>query len=275
MDHKSCNISDIENYYPTFDLKTTGVVSKSITLLLSEFLNYITKQIKNVKNSNYNLFIIQRGFETIIHCYKFLLLYTKNIDLALYHTKKAYIYYVEFIGQIGYNNHSFLKLNSTDATLFVYKKTIFEINNEYRKNYIESENENSHYSYISKNMDLYLILYKILVKKTTLELDKRIKQYNIISKECNKIILNIYNNDFGVTKNLENIKIIKYFIEFLGNKFEVERQFYLNSINLFIKKIKKNPLNKIDLQKKLSSLKIAQYISNMSHIKLVNFIFTD
>ena len=146
MDHKSLNISDIENYYPTFDLKTTGVVSKSITLLLSEFLNYITKQIKNVKNSNYNLFIIQRGFETIIHCYKFLLLYTKNVDLALYHTKKAYIYYVEFIGQIGYNNHSFLKLNSTDATLFVYKKTIFEINNEYRKNYIESENENSHFS---------------------------------------------------------------------------------------------------------------------------------
>ena len=104
---------------------------------------------------------------------------------------------------------------------------------------------------------------------------KRKVTYNIISKECNKIILNIYNNDFGVTKNLENIKIIKYFIEFLGNKFEVERQFYLNSINLFIKKIKKNPLNKIDLQKKLSSLKIAQYISNMSHIKLVNFIFTD
>ena len=72
------------------------------------------------------------------------------------------------------------------------------------------------------NLDLYLILYKILVKKTTLELDKRIKQYNIISKECNKIILNIYNNDFGVTRNLENMKIIKYFIEFLGNKFEVQ-----------------------------------------------------
>ena len=273
MNHKSCNIGDIENYYSTFDLKTTGDISKSITLLLSEFLNYITKQIKNVENSNYNLFIIQRGFETIIHCFKFLLLYTKNIDLALYHTKKAYIYYVEFIGQIGYNNHSFLKLNSTDATLFVYKKTIFEINSEYRKNYTESENENSHYSYISKNMDLYLILYKILVGKTTLELDKRKEQFNLISKECNKIILNIYNNNFEVKRNLENIKTIKYFIEFLGNKFEVESPFYLNSINLFIKKIKKNTLNKIDLQKKLSSLKITQYISNMSHIKLCNFIF--
>ena len=58
-----------------------------------------------------------------------LYMYTKNLEITMHHCKKAYCYYVEFIGQIGDDNHSFLQLNSKDATLFVYKKTIFEINN--------------------------------------------------------------------------------------------------------------------------------------------------
>jgi hypothetical protein len=141
MENKHLNICDTQNYNVNFDITDTGNISSRINSLLTDFTKYISMQIKNVENNTYNLFIIQRGFETIIHCFKLLLLYTKNVELALYHSKKAYIYYVEFIGQIGYNNHSFLKLNSTDATLFVYKKTIFEINTDYKKNYLESEKE--------------------------------------------------------------------------------------------------------------------------------------
>ena len=55
--------------------------------------------------------------------YTFLLLYTRNLELSIYHTQKSILYYIEFIGQIGDDNHSFLKLNSKDATLFVFKKT--------------------------------------------------------------------------------------------------------------------------------------------------------
>ena len=32
--------------------------------------------------------------------------------------------------------HAYLQLNSRDATLFVYKKTIYEINNDHKKNII-------------------------------------------------------------------------------------------------------------------------------------------
>ena len=48
-----------------------------------------------------------------------LLLYTKNIDLTISHCNKALYYYIEFIGQIGDENHSYLQLNSKDATLFI------------------------------------------------------------------------------------------------------------------------------------------------------------
>ena len=49
-------------------------------------------------------------------------------------------YYLEFIGQIGDEGHEFLKLTSTDAALFVYKKTVFSINHNHRKEYDEKDN---------------------------------------------------------------------------------------------------------------------------------------
>ena len=64
---------------------------------------------------------------TLKHIFNTLLLYTKNLNLTVYHCKKAYLFYVEFITQIGDENHSFLQLNSKDAVIFLYKKTIFEI----------------------------------------------------------------------------------------------------------------------------------------------------
>ena len=62
-------------------------------------------------------------------------MYTKNIELVTYHCNKASHYFIEFISQIGNDSHSFLQLNTKDAILFVYKKTIFDINQEYRNNY--------------------------------------------------------------------------------------------------------------------------------------------
>ena len=94
--------------------------------------SYFTKS-ELPQNQRIYFFVIQRGIETITHIFNTLLLYTKNIELTIFHCKRAYIYYVEFIGQIGDDKNSYLQLNSKDATLFVYKKTIFEINNEYRK----------------------------------------------------------------------------------------------------------------------------------------------
>ena len=97
-----------------------------------------------LQNETYFLFVIQRGLETLKHCFKMIYMYSKNIDLTIYHCKKAYCYYVEFIGQIGDDNNSYLQLNSKDATLFVYKKTIFDIDNEFRKKFILEDSEKNY-----------------------------------------------------------------------------------------------------------------------------------
>ena len=128
------NIANVKNFYSSFNKENIKAVKEKYTILVSEFLLCATENII-VQNEKYFLFVLQRGLETIKHCFKMIYMYTRNLDLTIYHCKKAFCYYVEFIGQIGDDNHSYLQLNSKDATLFVYKKTIFEIDNDYRKKF--------------------------------------------------------------------------------------------------------------------------------------------
>ena len=73
------------------------------------------------------------------------------------------MYYVEFIGQIGDINHSYLQLNSKDAMLFIYKKTIFELNNEYRKTFSLTDEEVIIFDFINNSIQMYndIILFII------------------------------------------------------------------------------------------------------------------
>jgi hypothetical protein len=87
-----------------------------------------------MKNKLYYKFIFERGIETLLHVFSIIFYYTKNLELTFYHTQKAYYFYIEFIEQISDDNVTFLQLSSRDAVMFVYKKTIFDINNEYKKN---------------------------------------------------------------------------------------------------------------------------------------------
>ena len=133
------SLLNVENYKHDFNYSTEDILKKH-SILLNEYLNFIYENIK-LKNKSCNNFIIIRGVETISHVFSIILHYSKNIDLAFYHGQKAFYFYVEFIGQITDEQHSFLQLNSRDASLFVYKKTIFDINNDYRKNTVLHYND--------------------------------------------------------------------------------------------------------------------------------------
>ena len=53
---------------------------------------------------------------------------TKNLELTIYHTKKAYLFYVEFIGQIREDNNSYLQLNSKDARSILLENILNQMN---------------------------------------------------------------------------------------------------------------------------------------------------
>ena len=143
-----------ENYNESFsDFKTTQYFNKYISLL-HQYLLHINENIY-VQDKEYQLFIIKRGIDTISHIFLTLLMYTRNLDLTYHHVEKAYCYYVEFISQISEESHSFLKLNSKDAALFVYKKTVFDINQEYRKNFEQVEEEEELMTCLQKHIRYY------------------------------------------------------------------------------------------------------------------------
>jgi hypothetical protein len=100
--------------------------------VIMEYLKYIFENIK-MKNVNSAKYLIIRGLETITHVFRNLLFFTKNLNMTYYNTQRAFYFYFEFIEQISEEQISYLKLNSNDAILYVYKKTIYQINHDYRK----------------------------------------------------------------------------------------------------------------------------------------------
>jgi hypothetical protein len=66
------------------------------------------------------------------------------MSFTYYHCEKGIYYFTEFISQIE-NENSFLKLSSIDAIIFVYKKTIYNINKKLsvveRKNWLNEAND--------------------------------------------------------------------------------------------------------------------------------------
>ena len=122
-----------DNYKQTLNKPVINYILTYKKLII-EFIDHSINS--NIfKNKTYFLFIIKRGLIAIKHIFKMLLLYTKNLEFTVYHCKKAYVYYIEFIGQIGEDGNTYLQLNSKDATLFIYKKSIYEINNDYKKKF--------------------------------------------------------------------------------------------------------------------------------------------
>tara|TARA_B100001758_G_C18416996_1_gene621049 strand:- start:5574 stop:6278 length:705 start_codon:yes stop_codon:yes gene_type:complete len=131
------SLSVLNNYLE--ELQETDIeLLKNYTSLIQTLLNHIHTNI-TIKNMGYLKYIIIYGIESITHIYKFLLLYTKNEPLTNHHCEKSILFYVEFITQIGDDNHSFLQLTSKDAVMFLYKKTLFELDETYVKECIHTK----------------------------------------------------------------------------------------------------------------------------------------
>ncbi len=108
-----------------------GIVNEYIIHHLDTIKHNDYKKISTTKMRSYLL----SGVQCLTHVFNILILYTKNLHLTLYHSQRAFYFYVEFMEQMSDDMHTFLQLTPKDACLFVYKKTIYEINNDYRTNY--------------------------------------------------------------------------------------------------------------------------------------------
>jgi hypothetical protein len=215
-----------ENFKKELDSELSDVVV-NISSLFINYFKFIIENIK-LKQSNFARFIITRGLDTITNVFNFILFYTKNLDLTYFHCQKAFYLYVEFVSQISEDEKMFLQLNSKDATTYVYKKTIYEINNEMRK----LNEEPSYYTKIKLNIiNQFVNLYKTMLLKLINNDFTNIKHLNDLEelyKKFNKI-----NNKLKINK-LNNV-IDKFYY-----KINDVEEFY-KLINLLVKKISKTP----------------------------------
>jgi hypothetical protein len=225
---KDYSLSNLNNYNKNFDYKINEVIEKYI-LLSNEFLKFILEiiQITQFKKStglsgeNSNKFVIIRGYETVTNIFNIILYYTKNLDLTFYHCQKAYYYYTEFIEQISNVDHVFLQLNSRDASTYVYKKTLFELDDAKKKIMPPCSNNAK---ILIENIDEYTKIFKNIFEFLLqfLDLNNLILNIKIVDKYkivCEKIFLhyNSFNrhNDNDIKKFYNEIDCINN--SFLNN----------------------------------------------------------
>ena len=144
------SLKSTETYLPDGIFSVNNVIDKYIQVLV-EYCNAVSKQKFVITSPNMFNFIILRGLETTTHVFKYVLLYTQNLEAAYHHAQKSVYYYLEFIAQVAEQRNAFLQLSSRDAITYVYKKTIYLINN------LESKKSKSD---IINTMNTYMQLYK-------------------------------------------------------------------------------------------------------------------
>ena len=265
-------ISNTKNFHESFDLKTVPGVLEKYSLMISEFFLCAIENIV-IQNDKYYVFILQRGLETLKHCFKIIYMYTKNLDLTLYHCKKAFCYYIEFIGQIGDDNHTYLQLNSKDATLFVYKKSIFEIDNTFRKNFLLPEKERIFLAVITNIIDIYHeIIMNIISKEENLSERKESVIHFTLQKSA-KIIEKVYIKERTLNENLKNVKIILFFIYAIKDSF-LSNIGYCGVCECFVKKSKKREIIREKLQEKLFRSDFTNYLENYTPLRFVNWLLS-
>ena len=278
MSSSSTILYNSENYCSEFTTYETRFYFDKYVNLLNQYLLHINDNIY-VQDREYQLFIIKRGIDTLSHIFTTLLMYTKNIDLTYHHVEKSYCYYVEFISQISDENHSFLKLNSKDAALFVYKKTVFDINQDYRKNFTQSLEEENMLRLLHSNIKEYNQVINNLLYNNDLYDDnqKTISDTNIteaiymIIKSTKSVSEYIYDltKDEDVIKTLfQLISIISYYLY----KYGLSNAKIIGVCQTAVKKFVGSSTSFDTIYQKLISEDFKELL-DFTPIKIVNWLF--
>jgi hypothetical protein len=272
-------LHNTDNYNSLIQNTSQEILTK-FTEVIIDYMRLIAEKI-NIKNKHYYVFIFERGIETIVHIFSMIFYYTKNLDLTFYHSQKAYYFYIEFIEQISDDNITFLQLSSRDALLFVYKKTIYELNNEYKKTIPPLTSDETN---ILSCVDAYIVIYKKIVnfiinhKKFIYE-----NKIEYIHTCCNRIQKNsiiLNKNKIKIKKN--GVDCICLLINLLSNsniKDNINIDVFFDSLEEVIKylQIKKKVLDDKTIQcikDKIYECDINNYIDVNGIETLVEYIFT-
>ena len=226
-------LNNSDNYKKNIVSSFGEIVDKYMKLLI-EYIHFTMEHINNntvtIKNNEYNKFIFGKGMDTITHVFTLLLYYSKNVELAYYHSQKAFYFYIEFISQISDDQNTFLNLSSRDAVMFVYKKTIFNIQGDIQK-------YNSHGSKDDMDklttLDCIISIFKHIINFTLHNLNplEKIQEMGNLESQLETTCAKLLKYTF----TLQEYDIIEVFISSIQDK-NISNKTYNYLIDLFIQK---------------------------------------
>lgn len=205
------------------------------------------------------LYIYITGFKTIFHIYNYLLLYTKNTQVSYNQCQNAVYLYIEFVNQIMDDTNTYLKLNVSDAVIFIYKKTIFEVNKSFCKS-IPNDltiQEKELYDILDLNgriiNHIIIYIYNHTSESNSNKNDQVSMKYisNYLADIC-MILKNNASYDFDYSK----YKCLFYFLEILHDYFNenYSNEQYLECIQKFCRHLKnKSDITQEKMQEKMYS----------------------
>jgi hypothetical protein len=266
----SKTIFNDENYEKQINYEDVNKFIIGFNKIINNFLENSIENI-NINEKNYFNHVIFKGINTLTNVFNFLVLYTKNIEIILNACEKSYLYFIEFIGQIGNDSKGYLQLTVKDATLFVYKKTIFDINNEFKKTFelnyddkiiLETINKankiiNLHRSYLIENI-------KIINNPENFQKIKDINTtfINTLIMLNNDNILNKIEKFNNILEILENFRLI-----------DIEIVDYIFLCESLLKKIKKNKINVRNTIIKINSSNFKKNLKILNKNKFSKWLF--
>jgi hypothetical protein len=234
-------LTNPENYKKELDYDLSEVTNK-YAQLINEYIHFIYENIK-IKNKSFVKFIIIRGLDTITHVFNYILYFTKNLDVTYYHCQKSFYFYIEFVGQIMEEDKIFLQLTTRDATMYVYKKTIFDIN-------IKNDNCTKEFREKIDIIHSYIKLYQTYILKLihvdNFEIEKMShitsltdKLNKLVDKSKITILENITEHLFYKIEDMDTFFEINHIIvkHFLKNHIEIEKAKDKINLDIFDEKI--------------------------------------
>jgi hypothetical protein len=253
-------LHNTKNYLNSIDVSKFNLYIEKYIVLINQYLQHFGENIF-IQDTTYYLYILTKGIECISNIFNMLFLYTKNFDLLYYHCQKSLFYYIEFINQIENLDYENIKLTIKDAILFVYRKTIFQIN---EKNINLNNNE-------KQFLNNLCIINKEINKFYEYQLNEI--KYKNNKKE---LIDNINTNIIKIYKNINNKNDIVNIVIYYNNIISQINEFYdvnyvIDVITYISNKINKYNDNEIkNLLLKEYNFDYSEKYKNYSSLKLSN-----
>jgi hypothetical protein len=293
MNPDSYSLYNLSLYNPNIQNTYNQIIDKIINIVM-QYMKFIYDKI-TIKNKKHYQFVVERGLETIMHVFLMIFIYTKNIDIAVYHTQKAYYFYIEYIEQISDDAILFLKLSSRDAIVFVYKKTIFDIINNIQHDLCKTTlKEEAILNNVNNFVKVYKHIIHLIIYNPNFNYDDRVKYI----EECFDILKSINalinTNTIKTTHYISYLKHINDFTNILNISKHGDLKYpsinlYLNYLEQFIRQLqnmyssslKKKVLEEKHLTNQLIKYKI-NIMQNHDHLpineenilKIINQLFT-